>query len=46
MANNGFFHAADLELTENFLEHFKESIRGGKVLDICGGIGRCGNMLA
>ena len=46
MANNDDFHVADIVLTEKFLEPFKESIRGGKVLDICGGIGRCGNMLA
>ena len=46
MANDKKFHESDIKMTNAFLEPFKEAISGGRVLDICGGIGRCGNMLA
>ena len=46
MANDDSFHDADIKLTSSFIDSVIEKKYGGKVLDVCGGIGRCGPMLA
>ena len=46
MANNKQFHKKDIEITIEFLEFLKPQVKGGNVLDICGGMSRCGQLLS
>lgn len=46
MAHNSKFSQKDLELTNDFLKDLEAKIKGKMVLDICGGISRCGSILS
>lgn len=46
MANNSKFSKKDIKQTLKFLKPIKEQVRGSRVLDICGGISRCGSILS
>ena len=45
MANDNEFHEKDIELTKEFIVSIRELIKGEKVVDLCGGISRFGEVL-
>ena len=45
MANNNKFNAKDQKLTIDFLQGISNDIRGKKVIDLLGGLSRCGQIL-
>jgi hypothetical protein len=45
MAHNKNFSRKDISITECFIDSIKQHLHGGRVLDLCGGIARCGNVL-
>lgn len=46
MANNQNFSDIDIKLTNDFIKPVKNQISGGHVLDLCGGIARCEQILS
>ena len=46
MAHNSKFSKRDMQITTEFLKPILDDIRGETVLDLCGGISRCGRMLS
>ena len=45
MANDNEFHEKDIELTKEFIVSIRELIKGERVVDLCGGISRFGEVL-
>ena len=45
MAHSNDFHIKDLKAIKSFIKHFRNDLKGERLLDLCGGMGKIGSAL-